>query len=189
MLPTGVSAIGADFVTASSTSFFTTGSWVTSRVTMTLSATVADRMTSRVFLSILMSITDSSRPNDRPWITGRGLPAGSFTEQLYCWWLCPVKKASTFGVAVVAIVCAIPGATLQACGPPPSVPSPWCMVTMSVLMPRRSSRFAVRSMACTSSPNLRPCTAAGVTTDGRSCKVMPMMPIGMPPSNLTVSRC
>src|SRR3954452_4720108 len=79
--PTGRPATGAAFWTASDTSAAVAGSGATSRLTTSLRAVLRSRTTSP--FSTVTSTTESSRPNDRPWTTGRGRPSGSGYKDKY----------------------------------------------------------------------------------------------------------
>jgi hypothetical protein len=57
--------------------------------------------------------------------------------QLYCWWLCPVKIASTFGVTALAIAVAGPATTRQSSGPATTLLSPWCSSTILLVFGER----------------------------------------------------
>ncbi len=186
-MPTCRLAIGADSAAARSTSACASLSAGTSLVTIWLNALVWERTTSRVRRSILRSATDSSRPNEAPWISGRGWPAGSVTVHTYCWWLWPLNTTSTLAETWVAMVVAGPGVVRQSSGPPPSVLSPWCSSTAMLFTPTRSSRSAYLLMAATSSPNFSPLMASADTTVGSSSSGTPMMPIGTPPEKVMVN--
>jgi len=144
-------------------------------VTMMFVAVARGRMTSLVRRSMSSEIRVTMRPTEAALVTRRGRPAGSFTTQLYAWWVCPSITASISGWSRLAI--SMPGPVTLAHplnrvasdGVPPS-----CIRTTMLLTPFLLSSGTSALAVVTSLVNVSPSIPARVTMLGVFSRVMPM---------------
>src|SRR3954454_2032325 len=158
-------------------------------VTIRLSATTEERMTSWVGRLMFSRMSVTSRPRLEPLVTRRLLSFGSLSMQLYAWWVCPLITASMRGLSPLLMSTMgpeMPGQPLYSVDPTGGNP-PSCTRAMIDLTPRRCSRLATRFAVATSSVNLSPATPDLVTMFGVLCRVIPMKPTLTPPYLLTAT--
>ena len=108
-------------------------------------------------------------------------PGGQATRQLYCWWLCAWKIASTLADTFFAMVRPGPLVTLQPFGPVLAAGvSPWWIGDDLALhtQPLKQLRGPVDGRHLVA--EAEPLDAVGDDHDGRSSSVAPMMPIDYP---------
>ena len=154
--------------------------------TIMFSAKAAGRTMSPDSGSIRKCSLETIRPSDEALVSSRGWPLGSWTTQLYGWWVWPLTTASIAGLRFCAI--SRPGPltpvqSLYAVASEGATPS--CSSTTIDLMPRSLS-FGTSALAVsTSSAKSMFLIPDGLTMVSVASSVMPMKATFSPLTSIT----